>query len=557
MTKPIQYAKHKNSGRVRFTLALTWLVSLAVSLPISLGINYTERRQKTPWLCTFYNADFIIYSSIASFYAPCFLMVWLYSSIFITLRRRAKGTIASKPSLAKETKKFRSKSACHFTHGKNAAVENCEKSINEAEKNVTTNHRTRYLKKEQTQLYYDSIDERSLKRKKFLLNKLQTFDENETQINNFDLNEKSNAKPQNIEPDLVVEKNERSILQVGNSKLKTYYSFPLLSSLCRGGITPTTKPQTYKTASIWKIDNIPDKTSTTQDKNFFVNAKIFNKTLEKSTKNEKFSKPEKARCQDIKNDPRRKNDFDSIRDNLVTQNNRGNCHTRKRTFEKTKSFEIERHADDAKQNENLIRKKDDWLCEKKDAKREKASEMKILKEQRCNEKAIDDVNLSLINDERHDEDIDLTKKVTKNKKLLTKKNSITKEKKSKNLAKKASKVVKKDSKHPKKISKKRKSVTKQSFKKSKKASRKRKAPVENTAEKSQVTTGTTLLLVEAAESTLKTSATILAIQQLERRSAKTPGKHSHSKLSDFGTRRLVNFHIDHYFNVVFFEVELL
>ena len=49
-------------------LALTWLVSVAVSLPVALGINYTDRRAQTPTLCTFYNADFLIYSSMTSFY---------------------------------------------------------------------------------------------------------------------------------------------------------------------------------------------------------------------------------------------------------------------------------------------------------------------------------------------------------------------------------------------------------------------------------------------------------------------------------------------------------
>jgi len=35
--------------------------------------NYTERRAQTPTLCTFYNSDFLIYSSMGSFYIPCFV----------------------------------------------------------------------------------------------------------------------------------------------------------------------------------------------------------------------------------------------------------------------------------------------------------------------------------------------------------------------------------------------------------------------------------------------------------------------------------------------------
>lgn len=67
MTRPIQYAKHRNSRRIYITLALTWVVSIAVSLPIPLGMNYTPRRARTPWLCILYNSDFIIFSSMTSF----------------------------------------------------------------------------------------------------------------------------------------------------------------------------------------------------------------------------------------------------------------------------------------------------------------------------------------------------------------------------------------------------------------------------------------------------------------------------------------------------------
>lgn len=52
-------------------------------------MNYTDRRAQTPWLCTFYNADFLIYSSMASFYIPCVLMILLYWRIFRAIHHRA------------------------------------------------------------------------------------------------------------------------------------------------------------------------------------------------------------------------------------------------------------------------------------------------------------------------------------------------------------------------------------------------------------------------------------------------------------------------------------
>jgi len=89
VTRPIQYAKHRNSHRVYITLALTWIVSVAVSLPIPLGMNYTPRRARTPWLCILYNSDFIIFSSMTSFYVPCVLMIFLYWRTFRAISARA------------------------------------------------------------------------------------------------------------------------------------------------------------------------------------------------------------------------------------------------------------------------------------------------------------------------------------------------------------------------------------------------------------------------------------------------------------------------------------
>lgn len=95
MTQPIKYSKHKNSNRVYITLALTWIISVGISSPIALGMNYTERRAQTPTLCTFYNSDFLIYSSMGSFYIPCIVMTLLYWRIFHAIRQRARKSAAA------------------------------------------------------------------------------------------------------------------------------------------------------------------------------------------------------------------------------------------------------------------------------------------------------------------------------------------------------------------------------------------------------------------------------------------------------------------------------
>ncbi len=49
------------------------------SLLINGTMNGTSDEE---FVCAFYNPDFIIYSSLGSFYIPCFIMIFLYIRIF-------------------------------------------------------------------------------------------------------------------------------------------------------------------------------------------------------------------------------------------------------------------------------------------------------------------------------------------------------------------------------------------------------------------------------------------------------------------------------------------
>ena len=42
----------------------------------------TTTTSSQEFVCAFYNPDFIIYSSLGSFYIPCFVMIFLYGRIF-------------------------------------------------------------------------------------------------------------------------------------------------------------------------------------------------------------------------------------------------------------------------------------------------------------------------------------------------------------------------------------------------------------------------------------------------------------------------------------------
>ena len=94
VTHPIFYSKHKNDKRVIFTIVLVWIASAGVGMPIMLGANTSPER--IPELCIFYNSNFIIYSSLWSFYVPCVIMVILYYKIFKAIHDRAKKAIGSR-----------------------------------------------------------------------------------------------------------------------------------------------------------------------------------------------------------------------------------------------------------------------------------------------------------------------------------------------------------------------------------------------------------------------------------------------------------------------------
>ncbi|KAH1019601.1 hypothetical protein HUJ04_009393, partial [Dendroctonus ponderosae] len=102
VTKPIKYAKHKNSRRIWLTIAIVWGISAAIGSPIVLGLNNTSDRISNA--CLFFNSDFIIFSSLSSFYIPCIIMVFLYYSIFKALKTRAMQQKAVRKPLPSEIK---------------------------------------------------------------------------------------------------------------------------------------------------------------------------------------------------------------------------------------------------------------------------------------------------------------------------------------------------------------------------------------------------------------------------------------------------------------------
>ncbi|XP_048215408.1 D(4) dopamine receptor [Perognathus longimembris pacificus] len=80
---PLRYSR---LGRRQLLLiAATWLLSAAVAAPVLCGLN--DVRGRDPAVCRLEDRDYVVYSSVCSFFLPCPLMLLLYWATFRGLRR--------------------------------------------------------------------------------------------------------------------------------------------------------------------------------------------------------------------------------------------------------------------------------------------------------------------------------------------------------------------------------------------------------------------------------------------------------------------------------------
>ncbi|XP_015196681.2 D(3) dopamine receptor [Lepisosteus oculatus] len=84
---PVLYnTTHSSRRRVSVMIAAVWVLAFAVSCPLLFGFNTTD----DPSICSISNPDFVIYSSVVSFYLPFVVTLLVYIRIYIFLRKRRK-----------------------------------------------------------------------------------------------------------------------------------------------------------------------------------------------------------------------------------------------------------------------------------------------------------------------------------------------------------------------------------------------------------------------------------------------------------------------------------
>ncbi|XP_062235590.1 D(3) dopamine receptor [Platichthys flesus] len=84
---PVLYnTTHNSKKRVSVMISTVWVLAFAVSCPLLFGFNTTD----DPMVCSISNPDFVIYSSVVSFYLPFIVTLLVYIRIYVFLRRRRK-----------------------------------------------------------------------------------------------------------------------------------------------------------------------------------------------------------------------------------------------------------------------------------------------------------------------------------------------------------------------------------------------------------------------------------------------------------------------------------
>uniref|UniRef100_A0A3P8X054 Dopamine receptor D4a n=1 Tax=Cynoglossus semilaevis TaxID=244447 RepID=A0A3P8X054_CYNSE len=82
---PLNYNRKHVDLRQTVLLSATWVLAVAVASPIAFGINNVPGRDHGE--CKLENDDYVIYSSVCSFFIPCPIMLLLYCGMFRGLRR--------------------------------------------------------------------------------------------------------------------------------------------------------------------------------------------------------------------------------------------------------------------------------------------------------------------------------------------------------------------------------------------------------------------------------------------------------------------------------------
>uniref|UniRef100_UPI00398E8F77 dopamine receptor D4b n=1 Tax=Pristiophorus japonicus TaxID=55135 RepID=UPI00398E8F77 len=82
---PLTYNRKQVDLRQIILISMTWVLAFAVASPIVFGLNNVPGRDLT--VCRLEDDNYVIYSSVCSFFLPCPIMLLLYCGMFRGLKR--------------------------------------------------------------------------------------------------------------------------------------------------------------------------------------------------------------------------------------------------------------------------------------------------------------------------------------------------------------------------------------------------------------------------------------------------------------------------------------
>ncbi len=88
ITRPLAYTQLRSPKLARTMIALVWIISFLISCPPVFG--WKDERRSTDTCTLNLLLSYRIYSSMGSFFIPCFIMIFVYIRIFIVIHNREK-----------------------------------------------------------------------------------------------------------------------------------------------------------------------------------------------------------------------------------------------------------------------------------------------------------------------------------------------------------------------------------------------------------------------------------------------------------------------------------
>lgn len=106
---PLAYNRKHVDQRQIVLLSTTWILALAVASPVMFGINNVPNRDNSE--CKLEDNNYVVYSSVCSFFVPCPIMLLLYCGMFRGLRNWEEARKAKLRSSMQACKKLQEAAA--------------------------------------------------------------------------------------------------------------------------------------------------------------------------------------------------------------------------------------------------------------------------------------------------------------------------------------------------------------------------------------------------------------------------------------------------------------